>query len=238
MGADRNDAMALPARPGSVDARADWIAANRSAYERIARIYAGDEPAEEDPVMREQNRTIFCERLPGRRVLELGCGPGVDAKALADRGLDVLATDITDAFLAIVRERYPGLPVRRMDMTRPDLERGSFDGICAFGSFLHIPRAAAIDALPRLRALLRPAGVLFFDLVSSSKHREYVIEDWGSVAENPVLFTCYGEAEIEAHLREAGFRDIEIFHTHSRLYEELPRLVERGVKLYQVAARM
>jgi SAM-dependent methyltransferase len=234
---ESRDAMARPARAGSLGARADWNAANKQAYERIARIYAGPSPSEDDPAMRATYRDLLCERLPGPRVLELGCGPGTDAKALEDRGLEVLATDAADAFLEIVRERYPGLPVRRMDMARPDLPPASFDGIYAFGCFLHLPRALAIEALPRLRALLAPAGVLFLDLISSSKHAEYVIEEWGSVAENPVLFTCWEEAEIERHLRAAGFGAVEIFHTPSQVYEELPRLIERGVRRFQVIAR-
>jgi hypothetical protein len=124
-----------------------------------------------------------------------------------------------------------------MDMTQPDLPEGSFDGIYGFACFLHIPRDLANETLRRLRCLLKPEGVLFLGLIKSTKLDEYVIPDWGGLEDNPMLFTCYEESDIEARLHEAGFGHVEFHYTPSPVYETMPRLVERGVRTYQVIAR-
>lgn len=210
---------------------------NLKSYNRIARRYAGDEPAEDDPALRLTCRQMFADRLPGKQVLEIGCGPGIDAHFLHKMGLQVTATDYSPEFVRIVKERYPNLKVRCMDMTQPDVPEGSFDGIYGFACFLHLPRDVADKTLRGLRRLLKPGGVLFLGLIKSTKLDEYIIPDWGGVENNPVLFTCYGESEIEARLREAGFDHVEFYYTPSPLYENMPRLVERGVSMYQVIAR-
>ena len=43
--------------------------------------------------------------VPGRRVLEIGCGLGFGTAALAARGLEVLAIDSLPECLAATRER-------------------------------------------------------------------------------------------------------------------------------------
>ena len=41
---------------------------------------------------------------PGMRVLDVGCGPGRHAHALAERGIEVHGIDISDRFVELARE--------------------------------------------------------------------------------------------------------------------------------------
>ena len=45
--------------------------------------------------------------VPGQRVLDVGCGPGRHARALAERGLRVLGVDVSAEFVALAREGAP-----------------------------------------------------------------------------------------------------------------------------------
>lgn len=209
---------------------------NKKAYDLIARISAGDKPAEDDPVMRKQCRDLFTSALKGKDVLEIGCGPGVDSSFFHARGFHVTATDFSSEFLQIVRERFPGIRTHQMDMTAPDLPANTFNGVYAFASFIHIPRNESQKTLKGFYNLLKEDGVLFLSLIRSSKVTEYIIEDWGGKPGNSVLFTCYQSEEISQLLNDAGFRYIKIYEIGSKLYEELPRLVERGVTHFQVVA--
>ncbi len=210
--------------------------ANQKAYESIARIYAGDEPAEDDPIMRASCRELFIKGLKGKEVLEVGCGPGVDSSFFYKAGLAVTATDFCHEFVKIVQERYPEIKCFEMDMTNIHLPKGSFDGIYGFASFLHIPRSQGKAVLKSFYDLLKRRGMLFLSLIESNKFPEYVIENWGGQENNPVLFTCYSPEEITRELKDAGFVEVEIHRVESELYANLPRLVERGVKHYQVLA--
>lgn len=214
----------------------DINSANKNAYELVARQYAGGSPGEDDPVMRADCRNIFVSSLKGKDVLEIGCGPGVDASFLFNAGMNVTATDFAEEFIKIVNERFPQIQTRQMDMTSIDLPPNSFDGIYSFASFIHVPRAKSSKVLSDFYSLLRDDGVLFMSLIKSSKVSEYVIEDWAGRSNNPVLFTCYNEDEIKSALSDVGFREIEFFEVKSELYENIPRLVERGVTQYQVLA--
>jgi SAM-dependent methyltransferase len=211
--------------------------ANLHAYQKIASIYAGDEPTEDDPVLRSQTRSAFLERLSGRRILEIGCGPAGDSYAFSQAGYHVTATDFCHSFLEIARQRYPHLDIQWMDMTAPHFPDQHFDGIYGFASFLHLPREKALPALKALLRLLKPAGVLYLTLISSSKYREYCIEEWGGLSQNPVWFTCYSPEEFSQYLQNAGACDFEVLSFPSPLYEELPRLKERGVSSFHSVSR-
>lgn len=47
---------------------------------------------------------------PGMRVLDVGCGPGRHALALARRGIEVHGVDLSDDFVALARESAADLP--------------------------------------------------------------------------------------------------------------------------------
>lgn len=229
-----------PSAPADASARA---ARNLTGWRRVAGEYAGPEEGEDDPLMRELVRGAFVARLPERaagapRVLEVGCGPGTDAARLAERGLEVTATDYAPEFVEIVRERHPALRARVLDMTAPDLPPESFEGIYGFASFVHLPRAQALPALQALRELLVPGGAICLSLISSSKGlRDYEIESWAGDPECRMGFTCYEQDEARALFEAAGYEAVEVIRNPPSVYDTLPRLVERGVQGFLVFAR-
>jgi SAM-dependent methyltransferase len=88
---------------------------------------------------------------PPARVLEVGCGEGKLARALADAGWDVLAID----------PAAPDGPIfRRLKLEDVD-EPAGFDAVVAVLSLHHVTDLEA--GLDRIRTLLRPGGVLVLD---------------------------------------------------------------------------
>lgn len=209
---------------------------NKLAYSSIANIYAGNEPGEDDPIMRKQTRDAFTSKLTGKKILEIGCGPGIDSKFFHDEGFEVTATDFCEEFIEIVKKRYPQINSLVMDMTDITLPDNSYNGIYGFASFIHLPRKEALPVLKKFRSLLEINGVLYLTLIKSEIHDEYYIENWGGKEGNRVLFTCYSEDEFKDLLNQAGFSSIEFSIIKSELYEKLPRLVERKVKTYHITA--
>src|ERR1700712_5479810 len=67
------------------------------------------------------------ELTPGRRVLDVGCGPGRHARALAEAGMEVVGVDISQRFIDLARRDAPsGATFRRLDARALDLD-GEFD---------------------------------------------------------------------------------------------------------------
>ncbi|MFP4323367.1 MAG: class I SAM-dependent methyltransferase [Anaerolineales bacterium] len=101
---------------------------------------------------------------PGMRVLELGCGTGVDALHLAERGVEVIATDTSPAMLREVdaKAHAAGLAIRTqiLDMNDPATWRdlGLVDG--AYSNFGALNCTRAWGALfAWLGQQIRPGGV-------------------------------------------------------------------------------
>lgn len=73
--------------------------------------------------------------LQGKRVIEVGCGPGAPGLAAAALGADVILSDLRDEarLLAEYNARQNGLSVQclAMDWDAPPADLGTFDGILA-----------------------------------------------------------------------------------------------------------
>ncbi len=70
--------------------------------------------------------------MSGRRVLDAGCGPGIYAEVLLERGADVVAFDVTPEFVEITRGRVGDrAAVLRADLSQPldFAQDDSFDGV-------------------------------------------------------------------------------------------------------------
>jgi magnesium-protoporphyrin O-methyltransferase len=94
------------------------------------------------------------EDLTGRRVLDAGCGTGQMAVALARRGADVLAIDLSKTLTDLARQRLPAdlgpgrITFLAGDMLDPAL--GRFDHVVAMDSLIHY---RLTDSLPVLMGL-------------------------------------------------------------------------------------
>ena len=85
------------------DAGADW-----------AGYYAWSSGRQPRPML-----LAACQRLgagAGRMAVDLGCGDGTDALALLERGWSVLAVDIEEAGLALLRKRIPAACAERIHL--------------------------------------------------------------------------------------------------------------------------
>src|SRR5262249_36568691 len=70
------------------------------------------------------------ELAPGRRVLDVGCGPGRHALALSRRGIDVVGVDLSEDFVGLARDaaEAEGLSARfEVGDVRELAHEGDFD---------------------------------------------------------------------------------------------------------------
>ncbi len=158
-------------------------------YDARAAEYA-DTVSEPEPPAR---LLAFIDALPaGARVLDLGCGPGNAAAAMAAAGLEVDAVDASAGMVAVARARH-GIAARVG--TFADL-RPPYRGVWANFSLLHAPREEMPGHLARLFAALEPGGLFHVGLKTGTGARRDGIGR---------LYTYYTEDEIAGLLRAAGF---------------------------------
>jgi 2-polyprenyl-3-methyl-5-hydroxy-6-metoxy-1,4-benzoquinol methylase len=104
-------------------------------------------------------REIVCSIVrryvaPGSEILDFGCGAGRTARSLLDLGYRVTAADVAPQALAACRR----LAIPTLDASREELPRGAADCVLAGDVLEHV--ADDLELLLRLRAALRPAGIL------------------------------------------------------------------------------
>lgn len=116
---------------------------------------------------RDEMRALMLDRLPadlrGARVLDAGCGTGQMTQALAARGADVLAADVSPALIDIARRRLSGGSAQRVTFHAGDMldaRLGRFDFVLAMDSLLYYEGADVARALTGLGARTR-ARVVF-----------------------------------------------------------------------------
>lgn len=75
--------------------------------------------------------------LAGRTVLEVGAGIGDHTRFLLAQGCDVIASEAQEDNLAVLRERFPALDVRRIDLNEPP-EPIAADVVYCYGTLYHL----------------------------------------------------------------------------------------------------
>ena len=141
-----------------------------SAYDAYARQY--DSLLDENRInayMRQELDAILASSFgPGSRLLELGCGTGDEAIAMAGQGCEVVASDPSPEMIEIatrkVRERgleghvrFFAARARDLDgLSGGPLEGAPFDGAYASFSLSYEPDLTPVSRA--LASLLRPAG--------------------------------------------------------------------------------
>ena len=114
----------------------------------------------------EQLDAFLAALPPAARILELGCGNGMDAAHMLELGFDVDATDGTPELVDEARKR---LGDRARVLRFEDLDAVSaYEGVWACASLLHVSAATLPDILGRIRLALRPGGVFVASFKSGS----------------------------------------------------------------------
>jgi SAM-dependent methyltransferase len=94
--------------------------------------------------------------LPGRRILDLGCGKGRFAKMLCQQGASVVGLDLSPAML----DEATGIERVRASARRLPFGPASFDGVVAVEVFEHLARPSLDVVLGEIRRVLKPGGTL------------------------------------------------------------------------------
>ena len=142
---------------------------------------------------------------PGSLVLDVGCGPANDLRALSDTGLHPVGVDLSYGALQEAHLLLPRHALVQAPYDRLPFPIRVFGGLWMSGSFQHLPRSEWRDVFARLLTYLK-AGPVYFSCIRGT----------GDLAEveDPILGTVYRsdatEEEVEALLSSHGVTDLQI----------------------------
>ncbi len=106
--------------------------------------------------------TFKFDGFVGKKILDLGCGAGIDSAEFARSGASVTSADFSETAVQSTREllREAGLPeqVVQADATALLFEDNTFDCVYSFGVLHHIPDVE--KALAEIKRVLKPGGLV------------------------------------------------------------------------------
>lgn len=159
---ERLDAIDPHKRPGGIEAdprRKEW-------FEAVYAL-AKDDPAgvpwahlQAHPLLEDW---LAARSIAGLRALDVGCGLGDNAEALARAGARVAAFDLVGQAVRWARRRFPQSAVdyRVADLFNPPAEwRGAFDLVHELYTLQALPETLLPDAARALASFVAPGGTL------------------------------------------------------------------------------
>lgn len=140
---------------------------------------------------------------PAAWIVDSGAGPGRYTLALAQRGLNVVALDLSSGLLRAGVE----LGVKHSvlaDMRRLPFAAGVLDGVWACASLLHLQQSSMPRVLAEMRRTVCSGGVAFIS-VKQGQGTEWVTSPGGGRR----FFTYYQPDVLDVLLTDAGWQIVD-----------------------------
>jgi len=183
-----------------------------------------------DPEYVEQIIPLAVEELAGRgKVLDLGCGDGQIARALAAQGSDVLGVDPTQLHIDVAIERGGGPRYLLGSATKIPADDNSFDAVVACLVFEHIDQMD--EAMAEVARVLKPNGQFSFFL------NHPLLQTPGSgwiddhIIDPPEQYWRIGPYLVETESIEEVEKDVYIRFIHRPLSRYVNALLANGLSL-------
>ena len=150
---------------------------------------------------REWEDDLVARLEPGARLLELGCGSGAPETRRLAESFAVTGVDISPRQVERARAAIPEAEFVCADFTELELPDASFDAVCSFYVFNHVPRELLAPLLARVHGWLVPGGWLLAAFGASD------LPGWTGEWLGAETYFSGFPAKVNSRLvREAGFR--------------------------------
>lgn len=160
--------------------------------------------------------------LPGRPLLDVGCGRGEWLELLAEAGLESYGVDTNEHAVAFCAER--GLQARHADVLAHlgALPEGALGAITAFHVIEHLPLEALRAFLEEARRTLVPGGILMLE----SPNPESIKVGATTFHYDPTHLRPIPPQLADFFAEQAGFVDIEVLRLNP--YPDSSRVTEQS----------
>ena len=139
---------------------------------------------------------------PGGRILEVGCGNGKTAVALAKRGYRVTGMDFSQKAIDICRELIMDADFVCASVLNIPFENGSFDGVAAFHVLEHLTDDEMATAAGELYRVMRKDSYLMVKCFAEGDMRSSkgTVSGDSVIRGNGILYHYFTEDELKSKL--------------------------------------
>lgn len=185
-----------------------------SVYDKIAEPYAKEFSKSSEYI------DEFLTLLPkNAKILDVGCGVGVDAGYMASKGFEVVGIDLSKEMLKLAKQKFPKIDFRKQDIRKLDFPPNSFDGILASCSLIHIPKKDVPALLNKFHNMLKENGVIYTALQGGKSEEIFVNEPFKP--DEKLFLNIISFDEIKNLLVNAKFSIVKKYERQPKSKEEL-----------------
>ena len=171
------------------------------AYDELAKDWSKGKSAEDWGLSELQE---FARLVgSGGKVLDLGCGAGVQSKQLRIEGMEVVGLDISPKMIQFAQKKNPDCEFIVGDIENLNFDPGLFDGVYARASLLHIKKRNISKVLANISNILKKDGYLYLALKEGKGEKVIESEKYGKKVRR--FFSFFSVPEISDYLSDAGF---------------------------------
>lgn len=171
----------------------------------VSDTFAQNRTWEYEPIAKDRNDFArFVEALPGKKVLDLGCGHGMYAPDFMGAGLDYLGIDNSPNMIREARKDNPDARFQIMSLNRMLFPDESFDGIWACCSITTTPKSKIKGSIEKMRQLLTPHGVMMTVVPNFG----FSYDDINDHPDGAFWYSIYTADEFRELFRSCGFQVI------------------------------
>lgn len=180
----------------------DYLKTTINTYNKTAKEYA--ENVKGFVPMNELKK--FVNYIVSGKVLDIGCGSGVGAKTIQERGLKVFGIDLSEELLKIAKLESPNSKFYLMDMMNLEFPANNFEGIWQMASLLHLEKKDVPMALNEANRVLKPKGVIYVPVKMGEGEGLEKDKRYNNALK---YYAYYQPKEIEILLENANFEVLE-----------------------------
>lgn len=169
-----------------------------NAYNKIAQLYFKYNYTK----LLQFQLNKFISMLPGKKVLDLGCGPGRDMEYFLEEGIDAIGVDYSEEMLKLAEKIVSKDKLKHADFKNLKFKENSFDGLWCVASFSDVPKAEGEETLRKWLKILKKEGIIFISVKEGSKEEVVQKEKYQNV---PRFYAYYTVVELEELLKKVGF---------------------------------
>lgn len=153
------------------------------------------------------NSTLL--NLPANsKIIEIGSGPGTEAKYIEEQGYKVVRSDATKGFVSLLNNQ--GYFAKTFNLITDEFD-SKYDLVFAHAVLLHLTKNEAIESINKIFKTLNNDGRFSFSLKIGKGEK---ISD--EKIDAPRYFNYWQENEITNVLKNVGFNNIEISNGYTR----------------------
>lgn len=147
---------------------------------------------------------------PPARVLDIGTGPGYDAKYLSEK-YSVTGIEISEKMAQIAKYEVPNINMVIGDVTLLELGESVYKGIWARNSLHHIKGEYLDETFAKIARALVDGGI-FYTILREGQGESIELEDKG-FDKVEYFYHFFDETELKARAEKAGLTTVKIEHS-------------------------